>query len=642
MSLLAPLGLIGLISLGVLILIYLLKPNYQKKVISSTFVWKLSLKYKKRKLPINYFRDILILICQIIIFTCCSFILARPIITSDSAKLRAEKIIIIDASVSMRTTLKDESRFERAVDEASDLVVETLNGDGVVTVIMATDEPYFVVQRADANAKKTVLEDLNALVEGDNKCSYTKANLEKAMALAEDVLLENHEAGVLLITGTEYIETGIVDVIDVSEPNGEWNAAILDCRAELLDGFYEFTVDVACYNKNDRIKVYLDVYDANGTTQTVKYETSVYCSGDKTVTVTFKVENSDNGGERIRSFSSANAVIKEKDSYDLDNSFAIYGGTKEKIRIQYVTSKKSVFLNAILMSLREELRHKWDIELRTIEINDQSSEDDINSVAFAGYEMYVFENLVPEMMPNDGLVFLVNPLQSIAEIGYDFISYIYQDKLQVGQPHPVNKGIEQASLEKAIINVGNVSNVPEGFDVVLEFSSKDPALMVKNTATEKIAIMNLGFNFTDISTLIEFPYILYNMYDYFIPSTLEGYAYNVGDVVSLRSRGETLTVTSPTETVTFDSFPASLEVKVPGKYTLTQVPFARPAEAKVIENFFVRVDKESSNIFRQVDVLENPYVVAKPEPVDLDLLIYFIAVAVGLLFVEWILKSKEA
>jgi hypothetical protein len=187
MSLLAPLGLIGLISLGVLILIYLLKPNYQKKVISSTFVWKLSLKYKKRKLPINYFRDILILICQIIIFTCCSFILARPIITSDSAKLRAEKIIIIDASVSMRTTLKDESRFERAVDEASDLVVETLNGDGVVTVIMATDEPYFVVQRADANAKKTVLEDLNALVEGDNKCSYTKANLEKAMALADSI-----------------------------------------------------------------------------------------------------------------------------------------------------------------------------------------------------------------------------------------------------------------------------------------------------------------------------------------------------------------------------------------------------------------------------------------------------------------------
>ena len=84
---------------------------------------------------------------------------------------------------------------------------------------------------------------------------------------------------------------------------------------------------------------------------------------------------------------------------------------------------------------------------------------------------------------------------------------------------------------------------------------------------------------------------------------------------------------------------------VASTWTDAKLPVLNSGEAlraKVIENFFVRVDKESSNIFRQVDVLENPYVVAKPEPVDLDLLIYFIAVAVGLLFVEWILKSKEA
>ena len=45
MNLLTPLGLIGLISLIALIIIYIIKPNYQNKIISSTFVWKLSLKY---------------------------------------------------------------------------------------------------------------------------------------------------------------------------------------------------------------------------------------------------------------------------------------------------------------------------------------------------------------------------------------------------------------------------------------------------------------------------------------------------------------------------------------------------------------------------------------------------------------------
>ena len=38
-----------LIGLLILLLIYILKPNYQKKFISSTLIWKLSLKYKKKK-----------------------------------------------------------------------------------------------------------------------------------------------------------------------------------------------------------------------------------------------------------------------------------------------------------------------------------------------------------------------------------------------------------------------------------------------------------------------------------------------------------------------------------------------------------------------------------------------------------------
>ena len=46
MSLLIPLGLLGLSGLLILLLIYILNPNYQQKLISSTYVWKISLKYK--------------------------------------------------------------------------------------------------------------------------------------------------------------------------------------------------------------------------------------------------------------------------------------------------------------------------------------------------------------------------------------------------------------------------------------------------------------------------------------------------------------------------------------------------------------------------------------------------------------------
>ena len=44
MTWLVPLGFIGLVGIIVLIIIYILKPNYQQKLLSSTFVWKMSLK----------------------------------------------------------------------------------------------------------------------------------------------------------------------------------------------------------------------------------------------------------------------------------------------------------------------------------------------------------------------------------------------------------------------------------------------------------------------------------------------------------------------------------------------------------------------------------------------------------------------
>ena len=78
MKLLIPWGLLGLIGIAILIIIYIIKPNYQQKFVSSTYVWRLSRKYKKKKLPTSRLIDILIIICQILIVAICSMILAKP------------------------------------------------------------------------------------------------------------------------------------------------------------------------------------------------------------------------------------------------------------------------------------------------------------------------------------------------------------------------------------------------------------------------------------------------------------------------------------------------------------------------------------------------------------------------------------
>ena len=94
MSLLAPLGLLGLLGLVALIIIYIIKHNYQTKIISTTYIWKLSLKLRKKQIPISKLRNIILFICQVLAITTLTFILAQPVIAAEKEEEKSEKIAI--------------------------------------------------------------------------------------------------------------------------------------------------------------------------------------------------------------------------------------------------------------------------------------------------------------------------------------------------------------------------------------------------------------------------------------------------------------------------------------------------------------------------------------------------------------------
>ena len=89
---------------------------------------------------------------------------------------------------------------------------------------------------------------------------------------------------------------------------------------------------------------------------------------------------------------------------------------------------------------------------------------------------------------------------------------------------------------------------------------------------------------------------------------------------------------------TFTEFPASIVVNKPGSYTLTQVDFSGEY---IIENFYVTIPKIESNITKEIGSLPLLYVEERIEQEDKDLLVYFAAAIVALLFIEWWLQSRE-
>ena len=66
MTFLYPIGLLGLIGVPILIIVYLIKNRYTEQTIASTFLWRLSERFLKRRNPLSRLTGIISLILQLL------------------------------------------------------------------------------------------------------------------------------------------------------------------------------------------------------------------------------------------------------------------------------------------------------------------------------------------------------------------------------------------------------------------------------------------------------------------------------------------------------------------------------------------------------------------------------------------------
>ena len=151
MKLLTPLGLLALLAIIILLLIYLIKPTYQSKVIGSTFLWRNSLKFKKNKRPVSKLLNISLIIVQILIIVDLSFILSTTFINLDKVDNSEQSIYILDSSASMNSK-SDISRFDRAKNLLKELTKKDADNNKMVSLInMNSEANYLVNKEVDYN-----------------------------------------------------------------------------------------------------------------------------------------------------------------------------------------------------------------------------------------------------------------------------------------------------------------------------------------------------------------------------------------------------------------------------------------------------------------------------------------------------------
>ena len=163
-------------------------------------------------------------------------------------------------------------------------------------------------------------------------------------------------------------------------------------------------------------------------------------------------------------------------------------------------------------------------------------------------------------------------------------------------------------------------------------------MIVKNDPDQKIAVMSFSLNFTNLPLMLEFPLMMYNLIEYYIPSTVTEYVFDVNQSIDLGARREELNVVGNGVDTTITEFPSNLLLVKPGVYTVSQTPISGE---EVIENFYVKIPAYESNIMGREDVLTNPYLFTDPVQDNTDLILYFAIALVVLLFCEWWLNIRE-
>lgn len=672
-----PLGLLGLLGVVALIVIYILRPNYLTKHVSSTYVWQLALKYRKKRIPTSKIRNILIFLCQLFALIMIAGILAMPALVHHNQTNKTEVIAVIDSSASMYTRSDGETRFERAVNNAVSLARDTYIKNGYVSVIVADNDPYYLAREIPQRNSAEVYNALNALLEDPSACYYGTSDIEKAMTLCEEVLADNPSADIQLFTDTTYVYVpdGIT-VVNVSESD-EWNAGILTATTKIENVYQELTVQVASYGKPLDLVVEVEVSGANAADATqegskVKLSRQVSCNADTVYNVVFKYFSSEvvddetentvyyplGVAERFQTYKSIHVGIQTAggtvdDNYPADDSFDIYGGQKEVLKVQYASSRKlpsgpfdtenpgpNKFVNAALSMVRNAMASRWNIVVTEVSQG--------NEPALEGFDLYIFEHDMPEELPTDGVVFLLDPTEGWSGAGVEVIEVQDMNRVSVylsenveQEAHPVLNNPNGYKVVADLITVSRYKVLhldrADEYDVLMTCDT-DPVLLTKKNGNEQVAIMSFSVHYSNLPKLLEMGYLFYNLFDYYFPGLVNRNAFEVGEEIELGARGEDVTVSGNGADTVYTEFPVQFPLDLPGTYMVKQETYyGKDSSAEI----FVKVPAYESNICRTEDTLTAPHRNVQEDRTFDDLLIYLAAALFVLLFIERILRSQE-
>ncbi len=468
---LSPWGLLGLISLPLIILLYILKQKREKVTVSSLILWSRVLEDMKAKTPWQKLRKNLLLFLQLLSALLIVLALAGFAITSGTGSDRSV-ILVIDCSLSMSSSDIRPTRLEAAKKDAVKYITE-LPRDSRVTVVRAGTEPEVLLY---ASASR---DEIRRSIEA---IEQTMGYLDAAEAGDLILSLKKQDAGAdIVLFGDQPIQVGNETVQFSNYRMNSGNLALIRLTHSRTGD--QITGMSVVRNQGDS--------DA---------EASVSLYGDNMLIDSQRAVIPRNGTQTIwwRSIpddvTTLRCVIDTEDILNADNHAydVIKSGKPAKVLL---ATDGNLFLEKVL-SLIE------GVELtRTLP-------EEITG--YKGFDLYVLDGTIPEKLPEDGnIIIFAPPANPHLPVG---------DWMTTADTTPVKHQVFRY-LDKLTFSIGRtrIMEKPEWADSVMEYNG-NPIILDGRIGNTRLLVFGFSLYETDLPLKSEFPILMSNIISEYAPN----------------------------------------------------------------------------------------------------------------------------
>ncbi|GEM_PF-5415758 len=618
MKLLYPACLCLLLAIPLLLILNMLRGRDKDKVIPSTFLWRQSERFRKKRQNIRRIKKLLQVLLKGALVILAVFLCAGPRIRM--AGSGRDFVAVVDISASMA--------MEGKLDEVREALLADLKGQPAgtaVTIITA------------GSSAQTLLSRSRSLTEAERAAArlatdWSTGVLAEALVEAQSVLSRRGEAETVVYTDKEAETDGLRLVSVTGKKN--YNASITgfsdvtqERRGPGSKG-HTFKVEVASYGRavDLTLALYLD-----GRLDSAR---NISLSQGESMSLTWDSRQDGN-------YKEARAAFLLDDALAEDNSAVIVPETAHAIRV-LVCSDSPFYWESLFGAFGE-----VDTDIRGA----AGWEDELS-----GYDIYLLDGSLPRTMPQDGTIILSNPERLPRETGL-----LYGQTVAGGLLEGAAAGPEEASssllsglsLKNVMVQKLRQVSDTERFSVVLTAGGYPALLSSRGSDGLAFVVMPFDIHDTNLPMSADFVVLMHNILSYAMPDMLPGTAFASGETIS----GQVLPLTSeiylesPDGTlkpIPYTSAGFSFTAGAPGRYTLLQ---NRSGGGARLMDFTVAIpssERESGStrtsllaLSRETASLPDWEEELEEEEGMLDIRFYLAGILLVLLILEWAVYYHE-